>query len=523
MRVTLVQPPQGTRFGFSKVLRVEPLGLECVGSALRLHGHEVHLVDLRLDRPSALRDHLRSWRPQGVGLTCGFTTDVFTTLQAAQWARDALPEAAIFVGGHHASLVPGDFLFQGSPVEAVVVGEGETTGADLVDALECRSDPGAVPGVLTLWNHDRGFRPRAYSDQLDSFPLPDRSLTKRYRARYHQGLAAPSACVETSRGCPFDCNFCSIWVFYGRRARRFSPERITEDLRQVKRLGGDHVFFTDDIAFLNRDLYQELAESIRRAGIRMSYTCETRADLVVKYRDLFQTWQELGMGTIFLGIEKIDDAGLAAVRKRTKGGVTTNVDAIEILRSCGITAMTSLITDPSWGEEDFDRLEEFVRLLRLTDPSFSILTPLPGTELWESLKGQLTTDDYSRFDIMHLVLPARLGEQRFYERFARLYRLTEPKTRVTWEAARTFVGLALRGQAWVMRRVLGAVHEMRSPREYLRHPGSAPRPDFAPPAFGSASWVDRGRSYLSLRVAAPGTPRPSWPLPPVMATAPSSP
>ncbi|HEU5480556.1 MAG TPA: hypothetical protein VFU90_12010, partial [Candidatus Tumulicola sp.] len=84
MRVTLIQPPQGSRFGFSKVLRVEPLGLECVGAAIRSREHEVVLIDRRLEDQSKLVDHLRSSRPAGVGISCGFTSDVYTTLATAR-------------------------------------------------------------------------------------------------------------------------------------------------------------------------------------------------------------------------------------------------------------------------------------------------------------------------------------------------------------------------------------------------------------------------------------------------------
>src|SRR5579872_1627389 len=121
MRVTLVQPPQGSRFGFTNVLRVEPLGLECVGAALRGHDHEVELVDLRLDEAKRLWSTLHTTRPGAVGISCGFTSDVYTTLETARRVREALPGTAVFVGGHHASLIPGDFLFSGSPVDAVVV------------------------------------------------------------------------------------------------------------------------------------------------------------------------------------------------------------------------------------------------------------------------------------------------------------------------------------------------------------------------------------------------------------------
>jgi radical SAM superfamily enzyme YgiQ (UPF0313 family) len=209
------------------------------------------------------------------------------------------------------------------------------------------------------------------------------------------------------------------------------------------------------------------------------------------------------MDTVFLGIEKVDDEGLDSVRKRTKGGANTNVEAIEILRRCGITPMTSLITDPAWTEEDFDRLEEFVRRMDLPNPTFTILTPLPGTELWNSVKDQITTDDYSYFDVIHLVLPARLGAERFYERFAGLYRLAEARTKLGWDALWNLLRLGARGRAWVVGRILGAVRDLRDPKRYLEYPGSDRKPDFVPDGFGRPGWVDRGRSYLPLRIGRP--------------------
>ncbi|MGH7574147.1 MAG: B12-binding domain-containing radical SAM protein [Longimicrobiales bacterium] len=502
MRVTLVQPAQGTRFGFAKVLMVEPLGLECISASLRRHEHDVHLVDLRLDEPRALTAHLQSAEPGAVGITCGFTTDVYSALHTAKLVKDTRPRTFVFVGGHHASLIPGDFLFPGSPVDAVVIAEGEGPALELADTLDRRGEPGAVPGVRTLDNMDNFQLPRR-PKSLDELPLPDRLLSKRYRHRYHHAWASPSACVETSRGCPFDCNFCSIWVFYQRRARRRSPERIVEDLIRVRELGEEHVFFTDDIAFLQRDAYEELALEIRATGLKMDFVCETRADLVVKYGDLFKLWKEIGLKTIFLGVEKVDDDGLDSVRKRTKGGADTNLKAIEILRACGITPMTSLITDPAWGEEDFDRLERFVKALDLPNPTFSVLTPLPGTELWETMKSQITTTDYGLFDVMHLVLPAKLGPERFYERFARLYRLADTRAQLmSWKGVAQLAQLVLRGQTWIARRVMSAVRDMRDPVAYQSHPGTTPRPAFVPSNFGESAWVDRSRSALTIQATA---------------------
>ncbi len=206
------------------------------------------------------------------------------------------------------------------------------------------------------------------------------------------------------------------------------------------------------------------------------------------------------MNTIFLGVEKIDDAGLDSIRKRTKGGADTNVKAIEILRRCGITPITTFLTDPSWDEQDFDRVEEFITRLKLPNPSFTVLTPLPGTELWEHMKSDVITEDYSRFDILHLVLPSKLAPQRFYQRFARLCSLTDVRTHFSWQAVWTLIKLALRGHGRVVLQVFRAMRELCNPSAYLGSPGKERKPDFIPDDFAAIPRLDKGMSHLVDRI-----------------------
>lgn len=491
MKMLLVQPPQGTRFGLTRILRVEPLGLECVGSAVRQRGAEAELVDLRIDDWSTL-DAALADTPDLLGISCAFTTDVYPTLEVAGFVRERHPQVPIVVGGHHASLVPSDFFQADSAVDAVVIGEGERPAADLIDAIRRRTAIDAVPGVMTWENRDGGFVQQPLPQAGETWPRPDRSLTARYRRWYHHGMAVPSASVETSRGCPFDCNFCSVWVFYQRRARRRAPEAIVKELEGVDEY---EVFFTDDIAFLHYESYKEMAERIVASGMKKKFTCETRCDLVIKYRDLFPLWKSAGLHTVFLGVEKIDDDGLNSVRKRTKGGADTNVEAIRILKDAGITPLTSFITDPAWGEDGFDRLEEYIRTYELPNPAFTVLTPLPGTELYKERQGELTTHDYGYYDVIHAVLPTRLPLERFYERIARLYDLTVETTRFSLPMAFKAARMAVDGKLWCMRRVYSAVSEMRQPTAYLKPPVRVRAPrrdaDLSVP-WASARRVERG-------------------------------
>lgn len=493
MRLLLVQPREGTSFGLPNLLRFEPLGLECVGAAAEAAGHEVQIVDMRLDGWRDLETAYQRLGPDAVGVACQFTTDVYPALQVAGFVRAMDPRVTLFAGGHHATLQPDDFLFDESPFDAVVIGEGELPTPGLLAALRDRRPPGEVPGVITLANRDCGFTRQPLLPDLEGLPLPARHLTARYRRFYHQGVLAPAAAVETSRGCPFDCTFCSVWVFYARRARRRSPAGIMRDLERV---GERHVFFTDDIAFIHRSSYEELGRRIRDAGVERIYTAETRADLVVKHGDLFDLWRELGMKTIFLGIEKVDDAGLESVRKRTSQ--EKNALAIRTLRNKGITPITSFIVDPHWSERDFDRLETYLDLMQLTRPTFTILTPLPGTTLYEEYRDRIVSHNYLMYDVMHSVLPTRLPLERFYERFAGLYRLTGSED-FRWGAVATAASLCIGGYGFVVRRLIRAMRQVRDPKAYLETPRMSGPPPRRRPRPERRAWASVWRKALKTR------------------------
>lgn len=239
MRVLLVQPRQKPGVGFKNVMVVEPLGLEMIGASL-IPRHEVRLIDV-----FKLGDLIRGaaeFVPQVCGISCSFTVDVPQTLQIAQFLKSLKTKPFIFIGGHHASLSPHDF--SDSTIDAVVVGEGEVTTSELMMALEDGQDLGSVPGLI-LNTPDGQFTtpPRDLIPSLDGLPYPARYLTKQHRNNYFMGLLRPTASVETARGCPFRCNFCSVWHFFRGKCRFKSPERIVDE---IARLDESHVFFTDD-------------------------------------------------------------------------------------------------------------------------------------------------------------------------------------------------------------------------------------------------------------------------------------
>ena len=133
-------------------------------------------------------------------------------------------------------------------------------------------------------------------------------------------------------------------------------------------------------------------------------------------------WKECGDLAIFLGLEAVDDAGLDSVNK--KNSAANNLRAIEILKEMGVGFTSNFIVDPAWDREDFTRLREWIARHGTYNSGFSVLTPLPGTDLWGDARKRLTTDDWELFDIIHAVLPTKLPLEEFYAEYSRLWRTT---------------------------------------------------------------------------------------------------
>ena len=226
MRVLLVHP---SPLMYSELyLRLEPLGLERVASAVRAAGHDVRLLDLQIFRPADYRRELAEFRPQAVGFSVNYLANVPEVVDLARETKQRTPGAFVFVGGHSASFIAPEFLEHAAgALDCVVRGEGEVIVPRVLEAI---GDPRleTLPGVVT--RHGAGPRPTLLED-LDRFP-PARDLGY-HRKKYFIGVLDPCASAEFTRGCPWDCSFCSAWTFYGRSYRKASPSSAAEDLASI--------------------------------------------------------------------------------------------------------------------------------------------------------------------------------------------------------------------------------------------------------------------------------------------------
>jgi hopanoid C-3 methylase len=457
MRVLLVHP--GPLMYSEIYLRLEPLGMERVAAAVRQSGHDVRILDLQI---FGRRDFVRlieTFRPDAIGFSLNYLANVPEVIQLAEAARNALSDCLIFVGGHSASFIARDLLAHTGAIDCVLRGEGEGATPLLLEAS--RSDRAKVPGVVA--REGEGPAPRLLDD-LDSF-FPARDLT-RTRNKYFIGMLDPCASIEFTRGCPWDCSFCSAWTFYGRSYRRSSAAAIADDMRSIAE---PNVFIVDDVAFIHPEHGFEIGHELERRRIKKCYYLETRADVLCRNRQVFEYWRRLGLEYMFLGLEAIDQEGLKLHRKRASPGI--NLKALEVAREIGVTVAINLIAEPSWDERRFAAVREWAleipEIVHLT-----VATPYPGTETWLTESRKLTTLDYRLFDIQHAVLPTRLPLRKFYQELVKTQGVINRK-HLGWsglrKAAAIGASLAIQGQTNFLRMLWKFNSVYNAERQYSDH------------------------------------------------------
>jgi radical SAM superfamily enzyme YgiQ (UPF0313 family) len=415
MNVLLIRPDPGNeRFGLGPFFRVEPLGLEYVAAALTARGHEPTIVDARFGVRAS--SWVRKTRPSLVGISCMHALEYDRVLETAREVRRATPDAFILVGGHAAAAFTRPL--QGPEVDAICTDDGEEVVPAVADALAGRPLTEVPALLLRTGDGWRATPPLDERTGLDAVPQPARALVERYRDRYHCLLFKPVWLVETARGCPFRCSFCSVWQLYGRSFRERSISAVVDDLASV----GDSVFIADDLFWYHPERSLELAAALKRRGVRKRWILvQTRTDLVCRHPELLEAWRPLARDfDIFFGLEAASDEALASVSK--DAGVSASIEAARISRSLRYGVTGNFLVDPDWDEAHFQELWDFVATHGFQRAGYTILTPLPGTELFQKLAPILEGQPWFKYDMHHVLWEPRLGARRFFELYAETWR-----------------------------------------------------------------------------------------------------
>ena len=392
----------------------EPLALEMVAASVP--DHDLRILDMRVE--DDLAGTLEQFGPDMVVVTA-LTTEVYAAQDVMRQAKEFSGEIFTIIGGIHASLLPEDFYLP--YVDVIAAGEAELNFPQLVDAIEKHKPLKDIPDLIWA-DTDGNFVHNAEGPMkldMDTLPLPRRDLIEHNRQEYFWLFSKPDIAMATGRGCPFRCNFCSVWQFYKGLTRQMSAKRVIDEIKTID-LG--HITFMDDNFLMNYKRETAIAEMIVAEGIQKDYSMECRTDSVVKHPDLVKKWADIGLSSVLLGLEGVTDKALENVNKGTD--MKTNDEAVRIMHDNGVIVWGAFIADPDWEADDFKRLRDYVDEMKITQAQFTVLTPLPGTELYRQQKDELLTDDYTCFDALHAVTPTKLPREEFYKLYAGLYRQT---------------------------------------------------------------------------------------------------
>ena len=420
MRILFVNPPNcgrsipEERYGIDsikQIFRGEPLALETLAG--NLCQHEVEILDLKVS-PDGLAKKLEEYQPDVVGFTA-MTCEANTVIKLAQQVRNTC-SAHIVVGGTHASADPE--FFNRSEIDSIVIGLGKQSFAELIASLESPRNqkiPGiaqVAPGKPLLWT------PRQYSHaDLVNQSAPRYDLVASNRSHYSlESLGLKMGLVANAAGCPYNCNFCCIAPLTGGRYLTADIEAVLRDIQLLDET--PVIRLVDANSFGNPKHAWKLADAIEAAGIHKQYLADVRSDMVVRQPELLKRWKEIGLRAVVIGFEEIDDTALGALNK--ENNAATNRQAIDILHQMGLTIVGDFIISPNYTEEQFDQLGHFVREQKIDLPMHTILTPLPGTPLYHELHSKIVIHDLDYYTLINAVLPTRLNEELFYQRYAAL-------------------------------------------------------------------------------------------------------
>ena len=212
---------------------------------------------------------------------------------------------------------------------------------------------------------------------------------------------------------------------------RRSPESVVEE---IKSIAEPNIFFCDDESMCDTKRMDRLADLIQEAGIRKNYFLYGRVDTIVKHPDLFAKWARIGLCQVFVGMEDYSDERLAAMNK----GITSaqQAEAVRILDDLGIMMYASYMVDPAYTRADFCKLLAYVRKMKHKYATFTVLTPLPGTQLYDQREGELLSRKPELYDMVHALLPTTLPLEEFYQEYAKLWTKAVPFYRVIPTLAR---------------------------------------------------------------------------------------
>lgn len=406
-RVLLICPPTAPVYHQAAVRQgvphAPPLSLASLAAAVRARGMEARVLDLGLHHPGHTLEQARQaaarFSPDWIGITA--VTPLWDhCLQIIQAVRQAAPDAQVVLGGPHVSALPEESLTE-SGADAVIFGEGDLALPELMAAGGLTPLPGV--GIRGPDGEVRLGPARPLIEDLDTLPMPAWELfaPARYASSHLLSRRSPAGWIETSRGCPFSCVYCSKQSF-GQGFRAKSPARVVEEMARMLRLGFREVHIADDCFTADAERAAAICEQILSRGLRLPWAPVIGVRVDTLSAPLLRLMRRAGCYRVYMGIESGSERLLDAVHK----GITLDDvrRAVSHCRAAGLeTFGFFMIALPGETEQTMAQTRDFAVELGLDMAKISVTIPLPGTPLFQELErdGRLLSRRWSDYRYHH--------------------------------------------------------------------------------------------------------------------------
>ncbi|MGC9209351.1 MAG: B12-binding domain-containing radical SAM protein [Nitrososphaeria archaeon] len=425
--VLLINPPQNAELKTLLELHGPPMASMYLAAYVRKFGFRPRILDLDVESMSdeEVVRQVESASPRVVGMTA-FTSTVKTAYRLLNRIKERVSNALTVIGGPHVTFMPEEAL-SNPGVDVVAIGEGEETLKEILEAQESGKDLSEVRGIA--YRKDNGeikmTPPRPYIANLDDIPFPARDLVDYERYRFNGVLEAP---ILTTRGCTFQCTYCSSSEMMGRRYRMRSVQNVIDEIKEVQeRYRVKDIEFIDDTFTLNMKRAIEVMKAIVTERLDVRLSLSSRVNTINE--EVMSYLRKGGTENIYYGIESGSQRVLNLMRKGIK--LEQAVDAVSLAKKYGVKVLGSYILGyPGETPEEMDQTIKFSIKLNTDYAQYSILTPFPGTPVYYELesRGLILTKDWDLYTVLHPLIryeafgySAQLVSRKLTEAYRKFY------------------------------------------------------------------------------------------------------
>jgi len=413
-KLLFVEPPKNYWFLMGEYLP-PPTGLLALAAYVEqeMQDVEVSVLDCQAESKDwkDVERCISSYSPNIVA-SSGLTCNAYVCARLAETAKKVDPDIVTVLGGQHFSFMDAESLSSFPEIDIIVRGEGERTLVELIKAIQRGGDLGEVKGLS--FRKGGGIvrtPPRELIADLDTLPFPAYHLVEKNLGKYHFTMMAGRKrylIVEGSRGCHHRCSFCTQWRHWNGAWRSKSPRRLAEEMAHLRDdLGAGFIWLTDD-NFEYQGRGEELVKELGARGFQDSvdWFFQSRTDEIVKNPETVARLRKVGNNWQLIGVENGNPQTLDAFRKGET--VKDSMEAVRILRRNDIFAQAMMIIGSRKDDHaSIQRLRDFAKELDPHIVVFTVLTPLPGTEIFQEAQrnGWLEDQNLSHYDMAHAIMP----------------------------------------------------------------------------------------------------------------------